>query len=158
MDLGSHLRTTGSALRNWFVAQCYDSLCVAGLWLAGLLILRIPLAPLWAVLAALFQFIPNMGAVLTVIGPALMAAFDPDEMKVIYVLILFAGIMFTDGFFLQPWLMKRTAKVPFWASLITPIVLGILIPFWGILLAPPLLAVVFAFLRKRKPENTLGPG
>jgi predicted PurR-regulated permease PerM len=153
MDLGSHLRTTGSALKNWFVAQCLDSLCVAGLWLVGLLILRIPLAPLWAVLAALFQFIPNMGAVLTVIGPALMAAFDPDEMKVIYVLILFAGIMFADGFFLQPWLMKRTAKVPFWASLITPIVLGILIPFWGILLA-----VVFAFLRKRKPENTLGPG
>jgi predicted PurR-regulated permease PerM len=32
-----------------------------------------------------------------------------------------------------------------WASLLTPIVLGILIPFWGVLLAPPLLAVVYAY-------------
>jgi predicted PurR-regulated permease PerM len=35
--------------------------------------------------------------------------------------------------------------VPIWASLFTPIVLGILIPFWGVLLAPPLLAVVYAY-------------
>jgi predicted PurR-regulated permease PerM len=35
--------------------------------------------------------------------------------------------------------------VPMWASLLTPIVLGILIPFWGVLLAPPLLAVVYAY-------------
>jgi predicted PurR-regulated permease PerM len=47
--------------------------------------------------------------------------------------------------------MKRTAKVPFWAALVAPIVLGVIIPFWGVLLAPPLLAVVYAF-RKEVPE------
>jgi predicted PurR-regulated permease PerM len=41
--------------------------------------------------------------------------------------------------------MKRTAKVPMWASILTPIVLGIVIPFWGVLLAPPLLAVLYAY-------------
>jgi predicted PurR-regulated permease PerM len=45
--------------------------------------------------------------------------------------------------------MKRTAKVPTWASILTPIVLGILIPFWGVLLAPPLLAVVYAYKTRR---------
>jgi len=35
-----HARTTGSALKNWFVAQCYDALAVAALWLVGLLIIR----------------------------------------------------------------------------------------------------------------------
>jgi len=39
--------------------------------------------------------------------------------------------------------------VPVWASILAPIVLGIVIPFWGILLAPPLLAVVYAFRRPR---------
>jgi predicted PurR-regulated permease PerM len=39
--------------------------------------------------------------------------------------------------------------VPIWASILAPIVLGIVIPFWGILLAPPLLAVVYAFRRPR---------
>jgi predicted PurR-regulated permease PerM len=48
--------------------------------------------------------------------------------------------------------MKRVTRVPVWASILAPIVLGIVIPFWGILLAPPLLAVVYAFRRPRPPS------
>jgi predicted PurR-regulated permease PerM len=59
--------------------------------------------------------------------------------------MLYAGIAIVDGFLLQPYIMKRTAKVPVWASILAPIVLGIVIPFWGVLLAPPLLAVVYAY-------------
>jgi predicted PurR-regulated permease PerM len=49
--------------------------------------------------------------------------------------------------------MKRVARVPIWASLLTPIVLGILIPFWGVLLAPPLLAVVYAYKTWHDKQN-----
>jgi predicted PurR-regulated permease PerM len=149
-----HARTTGSALKNWFIAQCYDSLAVALLWLIGLWIIRVPWAPLWAFLAGALQFIPNFGGMIAVIGPALTGAFSSDSMRFVYVLILFAVIMATDGFFLQPYLMKRTAKVPFWAALVAPIVLGIIIPFWGVLLAPPLLAVFYAFRRKQSAGAT----
>lgn len=149
-DWRSHARTTGSALKHWLIAQCQDSLAVALLWLIGLWIIHIPWAPFWAILAGLLQFIPNFGVVLAVIPPALIGAFSSDSMRFFYVLILFAIIMVTDGLFLQPYLMKRTAKVPFWAALFTPIVIAILIPFWwAILLAPPLLAVFFAFRQKR---------
>ncbi len=148
-DLGRHARTTGSALKNWFIAQCLDSLAVAALWLVGLWIIHIPWAPAWAVLAGLLQFIPNFGGAVAVIGPAILGALSSDHYRFFYVLMLFAVIMVADGLFLQPYLMKRTAKVPFWASLLTPIVLGIVIPFWGVLLAPPLLAIVFAFRNRR---------
>jgi predicted PurR-regulated permease PerM len=144
----SHARTTGTALKNWFIAQCYDSLAVAVLWLVGLLIIGIPWAPLWAILGGVLQFIPNFGVMISLIGPALLGAFSHDHMRFFYVLVLFAVIMITDGLFLQPYLMKRTAKVPFWAALVAPIVLGIIIPFWGVLLAPPLLAVIYAFRRE----------
>jgi predicted PurR-regulated permease PerM len=147
-----HARTTGSALKNWFIAQCYDSLAVALLWFIGLEIIRIPWAPLWAFLAGALQFIPNFGMMIAVAGPALVGAFSSDSSRFFYVLILFAVIAATDGFFLQPYLMKRTAKVPFWAALFAPIVLGIVIPFWGVLLAPPLLAVIYAFRHKRRSE------
>jgi predicted PurR-regulated permease PerM len=150
MTWRDHVRTTATALKHWLIAMCYDALCVAGIWLAGLLIIGIPLAPLWAVLGGLLQFIPNFGPVLAVIGPALCGAFSSNHMKFFYVLILFAVVMVADGFFLQPFLMKRTAKVPFWVGLIAPIVLGIVIPFWGVLLAPPLLAIVYAF---RQPQQ-----
>ena len=150
-DLGRHARTTGSALKNWFVAQCLDSLAVASLWLVGLWIIHIPWAPVWAVLAGLLQFIPNFGGPIAVIAPAILGALSPDHYRFFYVLILFAVIMAVDGLFLQPYIMKRTAKVPFWASLATPIIVALLIPFWwAIFLAPPLLAIVFAFRSKQR--------
>jgi len=149
MNWRDHARTTGTALKSWFVAQCYDSAAVALLWLVGLLIIGIPWAPVWALLAGLLQFVPNFGGPIAVIIPAILGALSSEHMRFFYVLMLFAGIMFVDGFLLQPYLMKRTAKVPFWAALLAPIVMGIIIPFWGVLLAPPLLAVVFAFWRKR---------
>ena len=151
MDWRSHARTTGSALKNWFVAQCYDSLAVALLWLVGLLIIRVPFAPLWAVLAGMLQFIPNFGAMISVIGPAIAGALSDDSVRFFYVLMLFAVIMVVDGLLLQPYLMRRTAKVPFWASLVVPVVMGIIIPFWGVLLAPPLLAVFYAFKKRELP-------
>jgi predicted PurR-regulated permease PerM len=151
MDWRENARTTGNALKNWFVAQCYDSLCVAAIWLIGLLIIGVPLAPLWAVLAGMLQFIPNFGAVISVIGPAISGALSDDSMRFFYVLMLFAVIMAVDGLFLQPYLMRRTAKVPFWASLVVPVVMGIIIPIWGVLLAPPLLAVFYAFKRRSLP-------
>jgi len=152
MDPGEHVRLTSGALKNWFIAQVQDSLAVGVLWLIGLYALRVPWAPLWAVLAALLQFVPHLGPALGLIGPVLAATIRwIDWEHPLYVLMLYAVIAVVDGFLLQPYLMKRTAKVPMWASILTPIVLGILIPFWGVLLAPPLLAVVYAYKAKRDP-------
>lgn len=153
-DWRSHARTTGSALKNWFIAQCQDSLAVAILWFVGLWIIGIPWAPVWAILAGLLQFIPNFGGPIAVIIPAILGALSHDHMRFFYVLILFAVIMVIDGLFLQPYLMKQTAKVPFWVSLLTPIAVALLIPFWwAILLAPPLLAVFYAFKRKAAEDR-----
>jgi predicted PurR-regulated permease PerM len=146
MNLGQHFRVTGGALKNWLIAQLQDSLAVGLLWLVGLYIIGVPWAPFWALLGGAFQFVPQIGAVLGVIGPALTAMFKfGDWEHPLYVLILYALIAMVDGFFWQPYLMKRTARVPMWASILTPIVLGIIIPFWGVLLAPPLLAVLYAY-------------
>lgn len=146
MNVSEHFRLTGDALKNWLVAQAQDSLAIAILWFIGLHILKVPWAGFWAVLAAVLQIIPHFGPVLSVVGPALAAALRwTDWEHPLYVLTLYAVVAVTDGFFLQPYLMKRTAKVPIWASILAPIVLGFLIPFWGVLLAPPLLAVIYAY-------------
>ena len=159
MNLGEHFHITGNALKNWMVAQVQDSIAVGLLWLVGLYLLKVPWAPLWALLAATLQVVPHFGPVLGLIGPALAATFHwGDWEHPLYVLILYAAVAVTDGLFLQPYIMRRTAKVPIWASILTPIVLGIVLPLWGVLLAPPLLAVIFAYKsRLAQRESTTAP-
>jgi len=146
MPAKEHLRVTAGALRNWATAQLEDSFAVGILWLIGLWIIHVPWAPLWAALAAALQIVPHFGPILSMIGPVLATAIAwRDWRHPLYVLCLYAVIVVFDGLLLQPYLMRRVARVPIWASILAPIVLGFLIPFWGVLLAPPLLAVVYAY-------------
>jgi predicted PurR-regulated permease PerM len=146
MNPREHIRVTGFALKNWAVAQVQDSIAVALLWLLGLWILKVPLAPLWAALAAALQIVPHFGPVLSLVGPVLAALLRWQDWKhPLYVLTLYAVIVVVDGLLLQPYIMHRVAKVPMWASILAPVILGFAIPFWGFILAPPLLAVIYAY-------------
>ena len=150
MSFGEHARITGGALKNWAIAQLQDSIAVGLLWWIGLWLLKVPLAPFWALLAAVLQVVPHVGPVLGLLGPVLAAWIHWGSLRYsLYVLMLYAGIVIVDGFFLQPYIMKRTARVPIWASLLTPIVLGIVIPFWGVLISAPLLAVLYAYKERQ---------
>src|SRR4051794_6223339 len=108
MEMHPHVRTAGSAIKNWFVATLQDALAVGALWLVGLLIIGVPWAPFWAFLGAAFQFIPGVGAVIALIGPAIALLFarGKDMMSLVYLLILYAVIAVVDGLVLQPYFMK----------------------------------------------------
>ena len=157
MQFREHARITGGALRRWFVAQLQDSLCVGALWLIGLLIIRVPWAPAWAGIAMVFQFVPHLGPVMALLGPAIAAAVSGGFMRLIYVLILYALVAVVDGLVLQPYLMRRSARFPIWASILTPIILGLFFNFWGVLLAAPLLAVIYAYRSRNKGLSALSP-
>jgi predicted PurR-regulated permease PerM len=150
VSLAEHARITGGALKNWAIAQLQDSLAVALLWWIGLSLLKVPWAPFWALLAAVLQIVPHIGPVLSLLGPVLAAWIHWGNLRhSFYVLILYAGIVIVDGFLLQPYIMKRAARVPIWASILMPIVLGVLIPFWGVLISAPLLAVIYAYKERQ---------
>lgn len=149
MEIRDHLRTTGGALKQWFVVQTYDALAVGLLWFLGLLIIGVPWAPLWACLAAAFQFIPQVGPVLSLTGPSIAAGIDGGLERMMFVFMLYAIIAIVDGLALQPYLMKRRARVPIWASIVTPLVLGLLFNVWGLLLSAPILAIIYAYKARR---------
>jgi predicted PurR-regulated permease PerM len=153
MEAYEHFHLIGRALWRWFVTRCYDALLVGLLWFAGLHYLHVRWSPLWAVLAGLLHFIPNLGIVVALVGPAITAAVTGGWRRFLYVLVLYAAIVIIDTLLIQPWLMKGIARVPFWISLVAPLALGLLFSFWGVLLAPPLLAVFYAYrahLRRHK--------
>ncbi|PSH03516.1 MAG: hypothetical protein CXZ00_11920 [Acidobacteria bacterium] len=143
---------TLDALRRWLKAQLYDCLIVSVLWLAALLWLDVPWAPFWALLAGMFQFIPHFGPLLALLGPAMAMLFSGAPLDHwFWFLGAYAIIAAADGLFIQPYLLHRENRVPFWASLLTPLVLGIIFPFWGVLLAPPILAIIYA--RRGAPKR-----
>ena len=146
-----HLRTAANALAAWWRAATLDALIVGILWFVGLEILHVPWAPLWALIGAVCQFIPGVGGMIALAGPAIATALAaPDDVlfHLCMVLALYALIVILEGLVIGPYLLHRTTFVPWWASLLGPIVLGVLIPPWGVLIAPPLLAVVYAFKRR----------
>lgn len=141
--------TAGKALVNWWRAVSIEAFCCAILWLVGLLLIHVPLAPLWALIAGLMTFIPNFGAIIGLLGPVFAIMVSGRQMeRLLYLLCLYAVIVVIDQMLLQPLLMKRITRVPLWASILLPLALGVVIPFWGVLLAPPLLAVVYAFRKQ----------
>src|SRR5262249_50297542 len=71
MEPYEHFHIAGGALKRWAIAQLQDSLAVAELWFTGLWILHVPWAPLWVLIAAVFQMVPHLGPILSLIGPAL---------------------------------------------------------------------------------------
>jgi predicted PurR-regulated permease PerM len=151
-----HLRTAGTALVNWWRAVSIEALCVGVLWLIGLEILRVPLAPAWALVAGLMAFVPNIGGVIALIGPTLAILFQGRDLgRLGFLFGIYAIIVIIDQLVLQPWLMKRMARVPLWASILVPLVLAFnpITPFWGVLLAPPLLAVIYAFRKPKMPRT-----
>ena len=150
-DIKSTGRTAGTALVNWWRAVSLEALCVAVRWVIGLWLLHVPLFAVWALIGGLMAFVPNFGGVIALLGPVFSILFSGKDIERLgFVLGLYAVIVIVDQVLIQPALMKRTARVPIWISILAPIVLGIVIPFWGVLLAPPLLAVIYAF---RKPKG-----
>jgi predicted PurR-regulated permease PerM len=156
MQFQYHANLTLGSLRKWLVAQCYDCLIVSGLWLATLIWLHVPWAPLWALLAGALQVIPHYGPLLSLIGPAMALLFSGAPMeRWLWLLGAYAMIASLDGLVLQPFLMRRQNRVPFWASLLIPLLMGVIVPFWGVLLALPLLAVIYAYRGAPKREAPL---
>jgi predicted PurR-regulated permease PerM len=152
----THLKTAGGALLNWWRAAVLDALIVGVLWLIGLELIRVPLAPMWAVLGGLLQILPTYGGMIALIGPVLAVALSGhDEWRLGLVLGLYGLIAILEGLVIGPYVLHRTTRVPWWAAFLGPIVLGIIIPFWGVLLAPPLLAVIFAFRKQATPTRSL---
>lgn len=157
MQFQYHAGLTVNALRRWFVAQCYDALLVSALWLGALLWLRVPGAVFWAVVAGGLQWIPHFGLVLSLFGPAMAMLFSGAPLeRWLGLLGSYVAIAAIDGLLLQPYLMRRQNRVPMWASLLVPVLLGVVLPFWGVLFAPPLLAVFYAYRNAPTPEKKSG--
>ena len=136
----------GSELRRYLVVRTGLGLFAAAASLVLLLVLGVPLAPLWAFLVFAASFIPNVGVVLAVTPPTIVALLDGGLGVAVAVVVGYIVINLAQDSVLQP--------VAFGAELnLTPLVVFASVILWtwilgaaGALLAVPLTTGLLAIL------------
>lgn len=111
-----------------------------------LLVLGVPYAILWGVVSFLFSFVPNIGFVLALIPPTVLAYLDGGIGPALAVVVGYTAINLAFDYVLQPRMMSTNLDI-------SPVVVIVSILFWtfvigamGALLAVPLTIALRAVL------------
>jgi predicted PurR-regulated permease PerM len=131
-----------STRKYWIVTTIFG-LIVAVLDVGALLIIGVPLAVTWGVLAFVTNYIPNIGFLLGLLPPTLIALLDGGVGRALAVLIVYTAINIVVQVLLQP---RMTGD----AVGITGTVAFLSLIFWSLILGPlgALLAVPATILVK----------
>ena len=119
---------TRGVRRYWVVSSLFG-LIVAVMDVAVLLYLGVPLAWVWGLLAFLTNYIPNVGFVLGVVPPAIMALIANDGVTALIVVIAYSVINFVMQSIIQPKFTGESVGVTATVSLVSLL-------FWSWALGP----------------------
>lgn len=137
--------------RYWVVSTAFG-LIVAVIDVIALEFLNVPLALVWGILAFLTNYIPNVGFVIGLVPPAIMALLANDPLTALLVVIIYSVVNFVIQSIIQPKFngdaVGVTALVSFVSLLLWSSVIGAL----GALLALPMTLLAKALLVDHDPN------
>ncbi|MFF5036842.1 AI-2E family transporter [Nocardia salmonicida] len=111
------------------------------LWLMG-----VPLPILWALLSFITNYIPNVGFVIGVIPPALLALLDSGPELMIWVIVVYSGINFVIQSIIQPKFVGDAVGLGVTITFVSLVFWAWVLGALGALLAIPLTLLVKALL------------
>lgn len=145
----------GETLVWWFIGQLCDMLVVGTLTYAGLWALGVPLAGTLAGIAALFNFVPYIGAISGAV-PAVLVALGQSTTLALEVGGLFAAVQALEGNVIGPLIQRRTIELPPLLTIFAQTVFGTLFGIGGLILATPIAAALLVLVRMVYVEDVLG--
>ena len=148
------LHDAGETLRGWLTGKLLSMTLIAGITLAGLVMVGYPLAFPLAILAGLLAFIPNLGPLLTYV-PIGLAGFQEGTTTVLIGLAVYAVAQSIESYIFTPLIQKRMVSMPPALILFAQVLGGILFGLWGVALATPLAAVLRLWLERYYVEQGL---
>ncbi|KAA0919211.1 AI-2E family transporter [Dietzia sp. ANT_WB102] len=144
--LADALGAFSDGVKSYWIVSTVFGLIVAVMDVIALLVLGVPLALVWGVLAFVTNYIPNIGFVLGLVPPALFALLTGGPVDAIWVVVIYCVVNLVMQSFIQP---KFTGD----AVGLTPSVTFLSLVFWsvvagalGAILAVPLTLAVKALL------------
>ena len=142
---------TRGVRRYWVVSSLFG-LIVAIIDVFVLVALGVPLALVWGVLAFITNFIPNIGFVIGVIPPALMALLANDGRTAILVVVLYSVVNFTIQAVIQPKFTGESVGVTATMSLLSLLLWTWVLGPLGALLALPATLLAKSLLIDPDPQ------
>lgn len=139
----------------WLIGRLLSMLIVGITVTISLWLLGIPLALTLGLLAALLDFIPNLGPTLATV-PAVLLALMQSPTQAVYVLLIYIVIQQAESYLLTPIVQHRTVSLPPALTIIAQVILGVLFGVMGLILASPLAAVVLVLIKMLYVEDVLG--
>ena len=135
-----------STLRRWLATQFIAMVVVGFVTTTMLLVLGVKSAIPLGILAGVFEFIPNVGPMLSAI-PGVLLAFAESPQQALIVAIAYWGIQFLENNLLIPYLMREELDLPPALTLMWQALMAIIFGLLGLFVAVPLLAAVFVAVR-----------
>lgn len=144
--------TFSRAVRKYWVVSTVFGLIVAVLDVVALAFIGVPLVWTWGILSFVTNYIPNIGFVLGLIPPALMALLVLGPIEMVWVIVAYSVINFVLQTLIQPKFtgdaVGLNASVTFLSLAFWAIVLGPL----GALLAVPMTLFLKALIVDSDPK------
>ncbi|QNV39603.1 AI-2E family transporter [Rothia amarae] len=138
--------------RYWVVNTVFG-LIVAVINVVALMILGVPLAIVWGIFSFVTNYIPNIGFVLGMIPPALVALLDGDVTTMIWVIVLFSVINFTMQQIVQPKITGDAVGLNTTVTFLSLIIWSMIIGPLGAILAVPLTLFFKAIVLDSDPRT-----
>ena len=126
-----------SRVRKYWIVTTVFGLIVAVLDVIGLLIIGVPLAFTWGVLAFVTNYIPNIGFVIGVVPPALIALLDGGPGSAIAVVAVYTVINVVVQTIIQPRFTGDAVGISAFVAFVSLIFWATLLGTLGALLAIP---------------------
>lgn len=127
--LAAALEDFAGRVRTYWVVSTIFGLVVAALDVVALMILGVPLALTWGILAFVTNYIPNIGFVLGLLPPAVLALLEGDIATMVWVVVTYSVINFTLQSLIQPKFVGDAVGL-------NPTVTFLSLVFWSFVVGP----------------------
>jgi predicted PurR-regulated permease PerM len=142
-------------LRQYMVVNAFAGVLAAVLNTILLFVMGIEFAVLWGVLSFFFSFVPNIGFLISVIPPAIMALLQFGVRETVIVVVAYIIINFVIDTVLKPKFIQEEVNISATVTFLSLIVWGWVLGPIGAILAVPMSIVIQAVLNNREETRWL---
>jgi AI-2 transport protein TqsA len=151
-DIADALADFGERVRKYWVVSTLFGLIVAVIDSIALMILDVPLPLTFGLLAFVTNYIPNIGFVIGLVPPALLALLDGGVEKMIWVVVVYSVANFVIQTVLQPKFTGDAVGINATTAFLSLIFWSYVFGALGALLAIPFTLLVKSVLIDRDPK------